>query len=450
MGQEIYLDSDVLTSIADYYDRNNRTDEAIETIDYAIRLFPDSVLPLAFRARMALMLEDSIDGAKHFLSLITDKDSLEYCYTSAEVKIAEGNQEAADRYLKSHMNNVEDDELDSYCMEVAILFADYEAFELAKEWIDRCEDTEDPDYWETMGRIEMGLGHLEESEQIFTDLIDKDPFSSNNWNHLAATQLLRNKLTESISSSEYSIAINPNDPEAVLNKGNALFALGNHEEALKYFRRFTTLSPNEANGEMLEGVVLADMQKYDESLAHLYKAALLCHGNNQFRLQVYLQIAAVLSKQDRLDEALSYIDRCGEMKQSDPLELALTRGHLYLEHKEIDKATKIFHDTLAESKNDPEIYLKIGVSFLDNGFPDSAYGILNHIAKVLVEPQVPVYPYLAVCCKNLGYQREYEEAVKKAIHYTPLDAKIVLGPYFPEEMEPEDYYKYLINHKNNT
>ena len=202
MGQEIYLDSDVLTSIADYYDRNNRTDEAIETIDYAIRLFPDSVLPLAFRARMALMLEDSIDGAKHFLSLITDKDSLEYCYTSAEVKIAEGNQEAADRYLKSHMNNVEDDELDSYCMEVAILFADYEAFELAKEWIDRCEDTEDPDYWETMGRIEMGLGHLEESEQIFTDLIDKDPFSSNNWNHLAATQLLRNKLTESISSSD--------------------------------------------------------------------------------------------------------------------------------------------------------------------------------------------------------------------------------------------------------
>ena len=77
-GEEIYLDADVLTDIADYYDHHHQTKKAIETIDYAIRLFPDSVLPLAFRARMALMLEDSIDGAKHFLSLITDKDSLEY------------------------------------------------------------------------------------------------------------------------------------------------------------------------------------------------------------------------------------------------------------------------------------------------------------------------------------------------------------------------------------
>ena len=39
-GEEIYLDADVLTSIAEYYDRNQRTAEAIETIDYAIRLFP--------------------------------------------------------------------------------------------------------------------------------------------------------------------------------------------------------------------------------------------------------------------------------------------------------------------------------------------------------------------------------------------------------------------------
>ena len=84
---------------------------------------------------------------------------------------------------------MEDDELDSYFIEVAILFADYDEFELANQWIERCEDDTDPDYWETMGRIEMGLGHLEESERIFTDLIDKDPFCEAHWNHLASTLL---------------------------------------------------------------------------------------------------------------------------------------------------------------------------------------------------------------------------------------------------------------------
>ena len=88
-GEEIYLDSDVLTSIAEYYDRNQRTAEAIETIDYAIRLFPGSVLPLVFRARMAWMIEDNIEGAKQYLSCVTDKDCLEYYYTTAEIKITD-------------------------------------------------------------------------------------------------------------------------------------------------------------------------------------------------------------------------------------------------------------------------------------------------------------------------------------------------------------------------
>ena len=95
------------------------------------------------------------------------------------------------------------------------------------------------------------------------------------------------------------------------------------------------------------------------------------------------------------------------------------------------------------------MYLKIAVSFLDNGYADSAYEILKNMSGVTMRTHLPVYPYLAVCCLELGYQQEYEEAVKKAVCYTPAEAKLVLGPYFPDEMEPEDYYHYLINNKNN-
>ena len=448
-GEEIYLDSDVLTSIAEYYDRNQRTAEAIETIDYAIRLFPGSVLPLVFRARMAWMIEDNIEGAKLYLACVTDKDCLEYYYTTAEIKITEGLSDEANQYLYDHISDVEDDELDSYFIEVAILFADYDEFELANQWMERCEDDTDPDYWETMGRIEMGLGHLEESERIFTDLIDKDPFCEAHWNHLAATQLLENKFIESISSSGYSLAINPNDAEALLNKGNGLFALGQNEEALKCFEKFAALCPKEVNGEMMKGMVLAEMKKNDEALFHLYKAESLCQKNDHFRLQIYEQIAYILSKQDKLDEALAYVDKCEDLPLNEPFELSLLRGHLYLEHQETGKAAKIFHEALVKSKNTPEMYLKIAVSFLDNGYADSAYEILKNMSGVTTRTQLPVYPYLAVCCLELGYQQEYEEAVKKAVCYTPAEAKLVLGPYFPDEMEPEDYYHYLINNKNN-
>ena len=92
--------------------------------------------------------------------------------------------------------------------------------------------------------------------------------------------------------------------------------------------------------------------------------------------------------------------------------------------------------------------MKIAVSFLDNGYTDSAYEILNYIAHSTAYIQVPIYPYLAVCCLELGYKEEYEEAVKKATYYSPVESKIVLSPYFPDKMEPEDYYKYLKNNNN--
>ena len=447
-GEEIYLDADVLTDIADYYDHHHQTKKAIETIDYAIRLFPGSVFPLVFRARMAMMIEDDLEAAKRYLSNVDDKNCLEFYYTSAEVLITEGAPKDANQYLYSHISDVEDDELDSYYIEVAILFADYEEFEIAEEWLNRCENPDDPDYWDTMGRIEMGLGHLEESEQIFTDLIDKDPFSEQYWNRLSASQLLQNKFSDCIMSCEYALAINPNSSEALFNRGNALYGLGQNEEALKCFKQVSELAPEEPNGHLMEGMVLADMKAYSKALPHFYKAESLCKKNDYLLLQIYEQLAYLLSKQNKLDEALVYVDRCEQIPPDDPFELSLLRGHLYLEHKETAEAAKVFHAALTKGNNTPEFYLKIAVSFLDNGYTDSAYEILNYIAHSTAYTQVPIYPYLAVCCLELGYKEEYEEAVKKATYYSPVESKIVLSPYFPDKMEPEDYYKYLKNNNN--
>ena len=299
-----------------------------------------------------------------------------------------------------------------------------------------------------MGRIEMGLGHLEESEQIFTDLIDKDPFSEQYWNRLSASQLLQNKFSDCIMSCEYALAINPKSSEALFNRGNALYGLGQNEEALKCFKQVSELAPEEPNGHLMEGMVLADMKAYSKALPHFYKAESLCKKNDYLLLQIYEQLAYLLSKQNKLDEALVYVDRCEQIPPDDPFELSLLRGHLYLEHKETAEAAKVFHAALTKGNNTPELYLKIAVSFLDNGYTDSAYEILNYIAHSTAYTQVPIYPYLAVCCLELGYKEEYEEAVKKATYYSPVESKIVLSPYFPDKMEPEDYYKYLKNNNN--
>lgn len=54
---------------------------------------------------------------------------------------------------------------------------------------------------------------------------------------------MANNIQESITSSEFSIAINPDDEEAILNKANGLFFLGNVDEAMKYYKTVGYIAP---------------------------------------------------------------------------------------------------------------------------------------------------------------------------------------------------------------
>ena len=48
-GKQVYFESDELTDIAEYYYKEGRFDDAVATLDYAIRLHPGSAMPLVFR-----------------------------------------------------------------------------------------------------------------------------------------------------------------------------------------------------------------------------------------------------------------------------------------------------------------------------------------------------------------------------------------------------------------
>ena len=112
-------------------------------------------------------------------------------------------------------------------------------------------------------------------------MLDTNPYSGPYWNQLAQNQLLRNDIKDSITSSEYSIAINPDDEEAILNKANGLFTLGNYEESLKYYERYKKLCHNQ------------DTTVVDVTIGHIH----LMHGNaSEAQRYYHLALAETKSK----------------------------------------------------------------------------------------------------------------------------------------------------------
>ena len=450
-GESIYLDPDELTDIAEYYHILGNVNHAIEVIDEAINMFPGSVSPLSFRARVALLKEDNPQKANEFAEQIDDKSDLEYFYIKAEIMIVENKIDEADEFLEAQYEDMNDEDRADFVIDVATLFADYDALEKAQKWLMRSDETDELDYQELKGRIALAKGNYEESERIFNKLIDKDPYSSPYWNHLASTQLMRNNIRDAIQSSEFSIAINPKDEEAILNKANALLSLGNYEEAYKYFQRYSELCPTEDCGQLFQGISMLNMGNLEKGIEHLKNAEKLMKADSPSQYEIYQELAFALSRKGELQEALDYANKLYHLEGIfDRNEALVLRGHLFMENGQMEEAQKCFSKAINDSNGSPKVFLRIAISTYDNGYYKSAYRMLKTLRRVTDADYNEGYSYMALCCQALGLTDEFLENVKTACEVNPQEARIVLGELFPTELEPQDYYHYLLSNNPPT
>ena len=443
-GTSVYLEPDDLTDIAEYYHILGNIDACKNTVDYAIKMFPGATMPLVFRSRVALLMEKNVALAQEYADMIDDKLDLDYLYIKAEIMIVDDRAEEAETFLRDAYEELEDDEDKAdFLIDVANLYADYELMEYAQQWLSLSEEYDSTDYKELQGRIAMGLGDYEESNRIYNELIDRNPYSFTYWNQLASSQLLHNEIMESIQSSEFALAINPDDEDATLNKANGLFNLGNFEEACKYYERFTKISPNSEVGEMFLGISLINLNRTEEGVEHLKKAESLADAFSEYLHDIYVELAYSLTALGKHEDAMEYIEKISQLDDCDPYETDVLKGNVHLQKGETAEAMKCFQHAVTASNGSPRVILRIGICIYDNGYYSLAYDVFHLLLDDASDEWKDGWSYLALCCMLLSRKDEFVYAVRKACQQNPVEAKMVLGEIFPENLSPDDYVNYL-------
>lgn len=443
-GTSVYLEPDDLTDIAEYYHILGNIDACKNTVDYAIKMFPGATMPLVFRSRVALLMEHDVALAEEYAEMIDDKADLEYLYLKAEIMIVDDRTEEAETFLRDAYEELDDDEDKAdFLIDVANLYADYELMEYAQQWLSLSEEYDSTDYKELQGRIAMGLGDYEESNRIYNELIDRNPYSFTYWNQLASSQLLHNEIMESIQSSEFALAINPDDEDATLNKANGLFNLGNFEEACKYYERFTKISPNSEVGEMFLGISLINLNRTEEGVEHLKKAESLADAFSEYLHDIYVELAYSLTALGKHEDAMEYIEKISQLDDCDPYETDVLKGNVHLQKGETAEAMKCFQHAVTASNGSPRVILRIGICIYDNGYYSLAYDVFHLLLDDASDEWKDGWSYLALCCMLLSRKDEFVYAVRKACQQNPVEAKMVLGEIFPENLSPDDYVNYL-------
>lgn len=439
-----FLDVDELVDIADYYSWQGDPESADEAIDYALDLYPSATLPNVFKARQALMDKD-YDDAYRWLNAIEDHDDPDYHYLYAEILIAEGHADKADEYLRNYAKTVEPEEYEDYVRDCANLYVDYNESEKAYEWMMRSRGDESDDFKELMARTLFGLGKYKDSERIFNELIDHHPFSKHYWNALAMAQLMNEDYSNAVTSSEYAIAIDPSDLSALSQKASGLFRLGNYKEALKYFKRYSELAPDDELGLLNQGVCMVYLNRNEEALPLLRMAQAVAPKDSPYMLQILQELAFCYGALHHLKQALEQLDKT-EAMDCDHIDMMVIRGHILLQNGKVEESQETFKQAIIKSKNAPRIMLRIIVSLYDNRHLQACYEMLLKFFEIVHE-YYPDYKegnaYMALCCYELGRITEFMKYLRLAVEKDPSEAKFALAFLFPEGTTINDYVSYM-------
>ena len=440
-GHPAYMDADDLADIADYYQYQGKTTEAEEAINLALQFNPDAVGPLLYKTREALTRND-YDTAHTYADKIRGIDDLEYLYVQGEILICEGKVEEADEWFRNYYREVPTDEQIDYVYDVANLFSDYNLHEKAFEWAARSKGDNSDDFKELMARTLFGLGKYEDSSRLFNELLDQHPFSKRYWNALANAQYMNEDYGASITSSEYAIAIDPDDPESILAKANGLYSLENYEEALDYFRRYTEKVDDDELGYLHQATCLINLGHNDEAVAKLEKAEELAPKDSPYLPEIYQEMAFAYSEKKMPETALYYLDKTKDL-ECDHINLEVVRGHILLSSNRINEAESVFKNAVYQSGNAPRTILRIIVSLYDNRYVTAAYTLFKKFFSYIDKDWAEGYAYMALCCWDLKYEEEFLYYLGIAVVKNPKETKIVLGHLFPSDMKVSDYQDYI-------
>jgi len=441
-GQPIFMDADDLVDVAEYYLSQERFDDAQEAIDRAMEADPHSLSVLNYQIHEALH-DGNVEAAQQYLDSIMEQESPEYIYSRAEILIAQDKVNEADEYLRQQLQDVPPEEYQDYVLDVANIYTDYGINDKAMEWMMRAHQENTDDFKELMARTLFGLGRYDDSERIFNELIDKNPFQKRYWNALASTQYMKEDFSGSVTSSEYAIAIDPDDPEAVVSKANALCRLDNYEEALSYYERYSRLAPNDEFGLLHQGTCLINLNRFDEAVERLQKAAEIAPDDSDLLVEIYEELGFGYSELRQPDKAIYYIDKTDEL-DCDHEDMMVIRGHILLANKRQDEAEQMFRQALERSGNDPKIMLRILVSLYDNKYVDAAYKMFPVFFKTVDDSWTDGYAYMALCCWDKMKIDEFMKYLQLACEKNPQETRLVLSELFPADVAPKDYYSYMI------
>lgn len=466
-GSTCYFDAEEFVDIADYYLLSDLPEDAMDVLDLGLSQHPGDEDLMSTKSG-AFIFMHMFPEAKQLLDTL-DSDDSNVLYQQAQLAYAIDNdveraeilfsewiekEEESSKYdeKEEREERIRDAYLHILTSFIELRGNKYDE-ELVKRWVEEYYARFAP-----LGKYECDLiladmirneSMTDMVEKIYTSLLEYDPYINCGWTVLSASQVMNGKYSEALESADFALAINPDDLDAKLNKAHAYYALGQKDMALPLFEYYIDKT-NDANQYLPYAITLITQERIDEAVAYLEKTEeyieFCGNGNRDYFAQTYFEMAEAYLAISMIDKADACITKALEVFPTD-IEYLLLDGTIQLAKKEFDKCIASFTKCIDYADDKVAMIIHIAFRFIIQEQEDIALQLLDN--ALVYSPESPsrrmVSAYRALAYGQLGNSEEFLSNLKQACEECPDILQNLFIDRFPKGMDPKDYYNYIIN-----
>jgi Tfp pilus assembly protein PilF len=229
--------------------------------------------------------------------------------------------------------------------------------------------------------------------------------------NLGDALLWRGHLDQAQATLEKTIEISP-QPDAYVVLAIVQRRKGQIEESVRCYKEALALDPNLVLAHLNVGILLHDLQRFEEAESHLQRAIEL----DPKRLEAHNALGLVLGATSRLDEGIA---ECRKAIELDPKQASPHRvlASLLAKQGRYEAAAEEYRLSLA-IESDYSAWANLGDAMLELGSFEEAERNLREAIK-LKPAEAEAYLSLAKALEGLGRRAEAIEAANKALSLDP-------------------------------
>lgn len=413
----VYLETNELTRLAEYYAYQGNTRASEEVIDYGLKLHPENMDILIYKCNN-LAAKGKTNEALSLLNSIPDQNDREVRLTYAGICIERKDIEEAERIFKQLAKEEEEDIITF--LDIADIYMDANLGKQAYRWLQKAysQAPNDIEVLESMADYHYSFQSIEQATVFYNKLLDENPYNIDYWIELTRCYLQTGEVERGMEAVEFALAIDDQNLTCIEMKGYCFQLLGDSESACKCYHHVEQVLTSKSRiQQVLLNCYFLD-KKYKEALEYCNK---LLDGGE---LETF-EKASIYQKRAVCQLFYEQYQKCKEDIQNGLAcdkeygDLYIIQGELFLTEGRMIEAENAFKKAEAFSMEKTETILDITFTYMRYEYFEEALNIFLQMEKDDPEGIKRCHCYMAFCYYRIKNKEQMFKYIVRSCVYNP-------------------------------